>query len=61
VAAGGGTGNQAASSFRVPEPEPVPPPKSIDPCDEVIFDDELIAKIMENMAKHGMTAEDIFG
>ena len=43
-----------------PEPEPAPQ-KVFAQVDDIVFDDELIAKMMANMAKHGMTAEDTFG
>ena len=44
-----------------PEPEPVPPPKSADPLDDIVFDDAMIARMMANMSSHGMSAADIFG
>lgn len=49
-------------NLKVHQPEPEPAPKKVyGQVDDDIFDDALLAKMMANLASHGMSADDIFG
>jgi hypothetical protein len=47
--------------LRVHQPEPEPLRKVHAVFEDIVFDDDLMAKMMANMASHGMSAADIFG
>jgi hypothetical protein len=51
----------APVKLKVHEPEPEPETDGVLTADEIVFDEELIAKMFANLAAHGLTLKDLAG